>query len=133
MAPYPTRRRPVQIPKPTDADKDFFRSVVPDDPRVEVKPMFGNLGAFVNGNMFAGLFGPSVDVRLGDDDRAELEAVDGSGPFGPEERPMGGYTSLPPSWRHDPALASAWTTRALAYVADLPAKTAKKAAKKSTR
>ena len=39
----------MQIPKPTDADKERFRSLVPDDPRVEVKPMFGNLGAFVNG------------------------------------------------------------------------------------
>src|SRR5205814_6154201 len=52
--------RSVQIPKPTETDKEFFRSVVPDDPRVDVKPMFGNLGAFVNGNMFAGLFGASV-------------------------------------------------------------------------
>jgi hypothetical protein len=42
------------MPKPTEADKDRFRSLVPDDPRVEVKPMFGNLGAFVNGNMFVG-------------------------------------------------------------------------------
>jgi Activator of Hsp90 ATPase homolog 1-like protein len=44
----------VEMPKPTEADKDRFRSLVPDDPRVEVKPMLGNLGAFVNGNMFVG-------------------------------------------------------------------------------
>ena len=31
--------------------------MLPDDPEIEVKPMFGNLGAFVHGNMFAGLFG----------------------------------------------------------------------------
>ena len=79
----------MQIPKPSDADKDFFRSIVPDDPGVEVKPMFGNLGAFVNGNMFAGLYGPTVGVRLAEDDRAVLEAIDGSGPYGPAERPMG--------------------------------------------
>ena len=47
----------VQIPKASDQDKERFRSLVPDDPGVVVKPMFGNLGAFVNGNMFAGLFG----------------------------------------------------------------------------
>ena len=34
----------MQIPKPTEQDKDFLRSIVPEDPRVEVKPMFGNLG-----------------------------------------------------------------------------------------
>ncbi|MDH5521669.1 MAG: TfoX/Sxy family protein, partial [Acidimicrobiia bacterium] len=49
----------MQVPKPTDADRERFRSLVPEDPRVEVKPMFGNLGAFVNGNMFMGLFGSS--------------------------------------------------------------------------
>ena len=54
----------MQMPKPTEADKDRFRSLVPDDPRIEVKPMFGNLGAFVNGNMFAGLFGPDIGVKL---------------------------------------------------------------------
>ena len=42
----------MEIPKPTEADKERFRAVVPSDPRIEVKPMFGNLGAFVNGNMF---------------------------------------------------------------------------------
>jgi hypothetical protein len=50
----------MQIPKPGEADKQFFLGLIPDDPAVEVKPMFGNLGAFVNGNMFAGLFGPAV-------------------------------------------------------------------------
>ena len=89
----------MEIPKPSEADKDFFRSLLPDDPSVEVKPMFGNLGAFVHGNMFAGLFGPAVGVRLDDAAREELERVDGSGPFGPAERPMGGYTTLPGAWR----------------------------------
>ena len=42
----------MEILKPTNADKENFRSVVPDDPRAEVKAMFGNLAAFVNGNMF---------------------------------------------------------------------------------
>ena len=90
----------MQMPKPTEADKELFRSVVPDAPGVEVKPMFGNLGAFVNGNMFAGLFGPSIGVKLAADDRAELAAVEGAGPFGPAERPMGGYLSLPAVLHH---------------------------------
>jgi hypothetical protein len=41
----------MKIPKPTDADKTRFESLIPGDPRVEVKPMFGNLGAFVNGKI----------------------------------------------------------------------------------
>ena len=34
----------MRMPKPTEADKERFRSLAPDDARVEVKPMFGNLG-----------------------------------------------------------------------------------------
>jgi TfoX/Sxy family transcriptional regulator of competence genes len=120
----------MEIPKPTEADKAHFRSLVPDHPEVELKPMFGNLGAFVHGNMFAGLFGPSVGVRLAEADRAELASLDGSGPFGPAERPMGGYLSLPLAWRESPELAADWVTRALEFVSAMPPKVAKpKAAK----
>ena len=116
----------MKMPRPTEADKDFFRSVVPAFEGVEVKPMFGNLGAFVNGNMFAGLFGASVGVKLDEADRDELLGVDGSGPFGPEERPMGGYVALPPRWRDDPDEAAGWEARGYEYVASLPPKQPKK-------
>ena len=109
----------MEMPKPTEADKAFFRSVIPDAPGVEVKPMFGNLGAFVNGNMFAGLFGSQVGVKLSDDDRAEL-ATAGGGPFGPEERPMGGYLTLPSSYTAEQGLA--WAEKAAAHIGTLPPK-----------
>ncbi len=115
----------MEIPKPTEADKEYFRSVLPEDPEVEVKPMFGNLGAFVHGNMFAGLFGAAIGVRLAESDHAELAAVNGSGPFGPAERPMGGYLSLPHAWRDSPELAVGWVSRALTFVSAMPAKPAK--------
>ena len=115
----------MQIPKPGDADKEFFRSLIPDGPGIEIKPMFGNLGAFVHGNMFAGLFGSAVGVRLGDAASQELAAIEGVGPFGPAERPMGGYLSLPSGWRAAPDLAAAWVGRALAHVSTLPPKVKK--------
>jgi TfoX/Sxy family transcriptional regulator of competence genes len=115
----------MQVPRPSEADKAFFRSLVPEDPTVEVKPMFGNLGAFVNGNMFAGLFGSSVGVRLDDAGRSELEVLDGVGPYGPDERPMRSYLALPARWRDDPEQAAHWVARALSHVASLPAKAIK--------
>jgi Regulator of competence-specific genes len=115
----------MQMPKPSESDKGFFRAIVPDEPAVVVKPMFGNLGAFVNGNMFAGLFGSVVGVRLSDDDRAALEAIDGSGPFGPSERPMGGYLGLPDAWHAEPVEAAAWVRKALNHVARMPPKAAR--------
>ena len=113
----------MQIPKPTPADFERFRSAVPDDPRVAVKPMFGNLGAFVNGNMFMGLFGSDVGVKLAPADAADLMAIEGAGPFGPAERPMGGYVSLPDSLVGSPE-AVLWTGRALEYVGAMPPKPA---------
>jgi TfoX/Sxy family transcriptional regulator of competence genes len=113
----------MDMPKASEADKDFFRAVMPDSPDVEVKPMFGNLGAFVNGNMFAGLFGHSVGVKLDDDARARLELVEGSGPFGPGDRPMGGYISLPESF--DDREAAEWVALAHAHVAMLAPKVKK--------
>jgi hypothetical protein len=111
----------MQIPKPSEADKDRFRALVPDDPRVQVKPMFGNLGAFVNGNMFMGLFGPDIGLKLSRTDLDRLALVAGSGPFGPAERPMGGYLNLPVALIGTPD-AEHWVRQALEYVAGLPPK-----------
>ena len=114
----------MKMPKPSDSDLERFRSLTPEAHDVEVKPMFGQLAAFVNGNMFAGLFGPAVGVKLSDEAAAELSALPGSGPFGPEERPMGGYLALPPDMDDDEA--SAWLDRAREHVATLPPKQKKR-------
>ena len=115
----------MEIPKASEEDKEFFRSLLPDAADVEIKPMFGNIGAFVHGNMFAGLFGPAVGVRLSDADQAELASMEGSGPFGPAERPMGGYLSLPRHWRGTPEAAADWVARAYGHVAAMPPKAKK--------
>jgi TfoX/Sxy family transcriptional regulator of competence genes len=111
------------MPKHSDEDKARFRSLVLGDEGVEVKPMFGSVGAFINGNMFAGLFGSDVGVKLDEAGRAELGAHEGAGPFGPAERPMGGYVTLPSSFTDEEA--ARWVERARAYVATLPPKATK--------
>lgn len=113
----------MKIPKPAEADRERFTSLVPEARGVEVKPMFGNLGAFVNGNMF----GSDVGIKLPEDDQQRLLAEPGAGPFGPQERPMGGYVTIPADW---PAgTADDWIGKSLAYVAGLPPKKTKAAAK----
>lgn len=114
----------MQIPKPTEGDKARFRMTVPDDDHVEVKPMFGNLGAFVNGNMFMGLFGSDIGVKLAPADAATLAALDGAGPFGPAERPMGRYVSLPPALIGTPD-GDRWARQALEFVRAMPPKAPK--------
>ena len=126
----------MEMPKATDEDKERFRAVVPGHPDVTIKPMFGNLGAFVNGNMFAGLFGPTIGVKLAEADKRELEDTERTVPFGPPERPMGGYTGLPEVWNAegdgDDARARAWMEKAYAHVSALPPKAPKAAAPKAT-
>jgi TfoX/Sxy family transcriptional regulator of competence genes len=118
---------PMKIPKPTEADRERFTAMIPDAAHVEVKPMFGNLGAFVNGNMFMGLFGSDVGIKLPEDDRRQLLAEPGTGPFGPQERPMAGYVTIPADW---PAgTADDWIGKSLAYAGALPPKKPKAGAK----
>ena len=108
----------MKMPKHSDEDKARFRDLVPEAPGVEVKPMFGSVGAFVNGNMFAGVFGPDVGVKLDPEGLEELRELEGCGPFGPAERAMGGYLSLPASLSGEEAAAGG--ERARAHIAPLP-------------
>jgi TfoX/Sxy family transcriptional regulator of competence genes len=119
----------MTMPKATEEDRERFRTLVPDSAGVEVKPMFGNLGAFVHGNMFMGLFGSDVGLKLPDDERDELLAKPGAGPFGPAGRPMGGYVTVPADWAAEDVRP--WAEAALAHVAALPPKKPKGAAKKA--
>jgi hypothetical protein len=113
----------MQMPKHTEDDKARFRRLVREAPGVEVKPMFGSLGAFVNGTMYAGLFGTDVGVKLDEAGLDELRSLPGAGPFGPPSRPMGGYLSLPADLPEEDA--AAWVDRARDHVATLPAKVRK--------
>ena len=127
----------MEMPKASDADKERFRSIVPTATDVVVKPMFGNLGAFVNGNMFAGLFGSTIGVKLSEEDRVMLESSERTLPFGPAERPMAGYSGLPEVWNEegdgDDTRARAWIMKAYEYVATLPPKEPKAKAPKVLR
>ena len=110
----------MKLPKASEEQKRAFRELIEPfaatSPAVEVKPMFGQVAAFVNGNMFAGLFGDSLGVKLDAEALAELESAGGA-PFGPQERPMGGFLAIP-----EAADSKRWIGRALDYVGTLPPK-----------
>ena len=120
----------MKMPKPTDADKKLFLSLLPDAPNVTQRPMFGQLAGFVYGNMFLCLFGDRIAIKLSESEAGELMEVEGAEPFEPMEgRPMRGYVALPAEWHQKPEQAQGWILRSLAYVASLPAKQKKPAAK----
>ena len=99
-----------------------FEEVFPGPPAVARK-MFGYPAAFVNGNMFSGLFQDQLILRLPEESRKELLAVPGAKPFEPMPgRAMREYVVAPPALFEDRKRLSSWVGKALAYGASLPPK-----------
>src|SRR5262245_39460249 len=93
-----------------------FAEVLPSDPRVEPKKMFGMPAAFTRGNMFAGLFEDLLLVRLDEAQRAEVRRAGGA-PFAPMGREMREYVTLPPAVvEHDLDGTRRWVARAFTFV-----------------
>ncbi len=116
----------MSMPKPDERARERFRAALPDDPRVTARPMFGSLAGFVNGNMFMGLHGADIFVRLDEAERAALLAEPGAQPFAPiAGRPMREYVVFPGGWRDTPAHMQPWIDRSLAWAATLPEKAGK--------
>jgi TfoX/Sxy family transcriptional regulator of competence genes len=116
----------VAMPKPSEQAKAAFAKIVPDGPAVTLRPMFGNLAAFVNGNMFAGLFGEDLFVRLPEDEIAMVKKQGGRDFEPMVGHKMGGYVIVPGNWRAKPP--TALIKRALEVTRKMPAKTPKKKA-----
>jgi TfoX/Sxy family transcriptional regulator of competence genes len=108
-------------PKATDEDKALFRTLVPDDERVTLKPMFGAIAAFTNGWMFMGLFASDLFVRLSDEDDAAVRAVGGTVLEPMPGKPMRGYVTLP-DWRADVDAVREWGRKSLVHTLTLPPK-----------
>ena len=99
----------MKIPKPDKASVDLFKSLVPNDPNITVRPMFGNISAFINGNMFFGVFGNDLFVRLNAEDQAELLREKGASNLEPMKgRPMKDYVIMPRAWKSEPKSMRVW-------------------------
>jgi TfoX/Sxy family transcriptional regulator of competence genes len=120
----------MKMPRSSDHAKAAFTGLVPGDPAVSLRPMFGNLAAFVNGNMFAGLFGEDLFVRLPDVEAAPIMR-EGGRPFEVMPgRAMTGYVMVPTTWQKKPDAARMWIIRALTLTRAMPAKAKKPTAAK---
>ena len=117
----------MSIPKASETAKAAFQKLLPKDPAVTTRPMFGNLSGFVNGNMFAGVFGEDLFVRVSDEDQAKIRKQGGK-PFEPMAgRAMTGYVIVPAGWQKKPDASGAWVATALSWSRALPRKAAKSA------
>lgn len=122
----------MKMQKPSDAMIALFDELVPVEPGVERKPMFGQRAAWVNGNMFMGTFEERLVVRLPEDARFELAEIGGE-PFEPMGRPMREYMLLPATVHDDRPLLTEWVGRAFAFVSAMPEKVKKPKAQKTPK
>jgi TfoX/Sxy family transcriptional regulator of competence genes len=100
-----------------------FDAVLPADPRVERRQMFGYPCAFLSGNMFMGLYQDTLLLRFSEADRRELTQKHGGFVFEPMAgRPMREYIVLPRAIVNSDGELKGWIARSLAYVAAMPAK-----------
>jgi len=117
------------MPKSTAEATAAFLTLLPKDPALTTRPMFGNMAAFVNGNMFAGLFGDALFVRLPEDAREKLKKQGGNDFEPMPGRAMTGYVCVAATWRAKPAPARAAIGQALEWTSKMPGK--KPAARKT--
>jgi TfoX/Sxy family transcriptional regulator of competence genes len=126
MAPMQWRKSPEQL-------IETFEAVAPSPP-ASLRKMFGYPAAFVNGNMFMGLFQEDMILRLPEADRAELLKINGARIFEPMPgRQMREYVVLPAGLLATREALRAWVAKALQYGETLKPKPGKSSKPKSGR
>ena len=105
---------------------DLFAAHLPERPGVERRQMFGYPTAFVNVNLFAGLFQDIAFARLPPGLHAELDAEFGARHFEPMPgRPMRAYVVLPEAVVEDEDRFAETLAAAYAFTAAMPQKARK--------
>lgn len=110
---------------------ELFGRVAPNAPDVEHKTMFGYPSCFTGGNLFTGLHGNSMILRLNDSDRRQFLEAYGAQLFEPMPgRPMKEYVVVPDSLCANEPLLSTWIQKSLSHARAMPLKQPKKKSKK---
>lgn len=97
-----------------------FENAMKDFPMAQQRKMFGFPAAFINGNMFAGLFNDKMTLRLSPDASASLK---GAIPFEiMPGRAMKGWFEVPQKILKSPKELNAWMEKALRFTKTMPEK-----------
>ena len=104
----------------------FFQEALKFLPGAEPRKMFGYPCAFVNGQMFTGLFADMLFLRLSEVDRAAFRALDGARPFEPTPgSPMREYSVVPAAMLDNLPELDSWLAKSFNYAKSLPPKKGK--------
>ena len=92
-------------------------SVFPPDVDLEINPMFGGMGAYVRGRIFAILYDGGIALKLSEDHQEELLQVEGASQDAPISKK---YTVVPQAFLEDNALLQPWVEKSVNYALTLP-------------
>ena len=98
------------------------RAVVEGRDDINEKPMFGGLCMLAHGNMFAGIQGETLMVRVGKEAHDEAMGKPHARIMDFSGRPMRGYVYVDPPGIATEAQLREWVELSLAFVDTLPAK-----------
>ena len=113
----------MEFEKSSQAMIDFFDKIAPKEPDIERKKVFGYPACFINGNMFVGLHGNKLLVRLDDAERLSFLKNEGTAIFEPMPgRPMREYAVASPAMLANAKDMVRWIAKSAEYVCKLPAK-----------
>ena len=99
-----------------------IREAVVSQDGVSERKMFGGLCFMVNGNMFAGVMGNELMLRVGVERFDEALAQPFTRPMDFTNRPMVGMVYVAPAGFESDNALSAWLSRALDFAGSMPAK-----------
>ncbi len=96
--------------------------------KCDYRKMFGYPAYFINGNMFAGIHGEKLFIKLSDSDIQKImkEHAEVTQFEVMKGRPMKGYIVLPKQFYSKQSLFNEWLDKSVNYVSSLPPKQKKK-------
>jgi TfoX/Sxy family transcriptional regulator of competence genes len=106
-----------------------IRAALRDKPGITERSMFGGIAFMLQGHMLVGIAGSDLMARVGADNHERALAVKGAREMDFTGKPMRGYVFVDPKTVSSPAELRRWIKLCTGFVATLPAKPAKKAAK----
>lgn len=106
---------------------DLLARLIPSNADIQHRKMFGYPAYFINGNMFVGLFGHSLFLRLDDAKRKSFLQMADAGVLEPMPgRPMKEYVVAPDKLLREERQLTAWIEESARYAGTLPKKEKKK-------
>jgi TfoX/Sxy family transcriptional regulator of competence genes len=116
----------LHFPKSPPELIERFEDLVPPDPDITTRKMFGYPACFINGNMFTGLHGTNMMLRLPENERKDFIAQTGSHIFEPMPgHQMKEYVVVPTELIN--SAVNSWLNSSITYARSLPPKIKKKA------